>query len=140
MLRKSGGALEEGEIIAGDKDNVYLRTFRGEEAVPKKDIVDIDHPGNGLAVAGAVLSAYGVLNILVGAAQCGDKPAAFCVGVFLPAGVGIPMAITGLAIWNRSTSNVNKPKSTAFQGMYLSPNYAYHESGATYGFSLTKGF
>jgi len=49
-IRMADGRILEGKIRGGDLDAIYL----GEShvRVPRKDIVDIDHPGNGAAITG----------------------------------------------------------------------------------------
>jgi|KBSMisStaDraftv2_1062788.scaffolds.fasta_scaffold362177_1 hypothetical protein len=103
ITRYSGGTID-GEIVSADGRNVYIRRENQALAIPRQDIVDIDHPGNGAAVAGAILTAYGVLNIAVGAPQCDTKGAAFCTGVFAPLAIGLPLTIYGVVVWQSSVS------------------------------------
>jgi hypothetical protein len=101
--RSLGGPVK-GKILSGDRRNVYVQSDPGRILVRRTDIQDIDHPGNGMAVFGGILSAYGVFNIAVSAPQCQDHGEAFCVGVFTPLAVGLPVLIWGIATYARSVS------------------------------------
>lgn len=103
-ISRVGGVTIDAEIVSSDARNVYVQGSDRVTAIPREEISDIDHPGNGAATAGALLSAYGIFNIIVGAPQCDTKGAAFCVGVFTPLAVGIPLTIYGAVIWNSSVS------------------------------------
>lgn len=102
----------EAKIVGSDNENLYLET-RGAWAssgIARRDVTDIDHPGNVGALIGGVITTYGAVNILTGARHCGDQGAAFCMGVFLPAAIGLPIMISGLSRWSASTSAAD-PKS-----------------------------
>lgn len=139
-IYKADGTMTEGEIIGGDNENLYVKIWGKDSSIPKSDIFNIDHPGNGLAVGGGILAAYGALNIAVGLPRCKDKGTGFCVGVFTPAVVGIPMLINGLLIWGKSTGNINKEKVAYFNDFQLNPYYSYREENSIYGLMLTKRF
>ena len=68
-ITRSNGPSFEARIVGSDRDRIYVEGARA--GIPREEIIDIDHPGNGAAVAGGILSAYGVLNIAVGASDCG---------------------------------------------------------------------
>jgi hypothetical protein len=116
IYRKSG-QQDEATILRGSSSSVMVDTGAGERPIPREDITDIDHPGNVHATIGAVLLAYGILNIAVGSSQCQSKGAAFCTGVFLPATLGLGMSIWGLTIWSRSSTAA---RSTGARGPELS--------------------
>jgi hypothetical protein len=112
ITRVNGPAIE-GHIVGGDAENVYVGPKDAPQAIPRSEITDIDYPGDGATIAGAILAGYGVVNIAVGAPQCGEKGAAFCTGVFAPLAVGIP-----IFLWGRAThaSAVNAAKMPPYRG------------------------
>jgi hypothetical protein len=114
-ITRVNGPPIEAHIVGGDAENVYVGPADEPEAIRRADIKDIDYPGDGATVAGAIASAYGVVNIAVGAPQCDAKGAAFCTGVFAPLAIGIPLLIWGIST---HSSAVNAAKNTP------------HESGA----------
>ena len=99
---QGGGGVVEAKIVSSDGNKIFVEG--GRAGIPRDEIVDIDHPGNGAAVAGGLLSAYGILNIAVGIPQCEEKGAGFCTGVFLPLAVGLPLTIYGIVVYAGSTS------------------------------------
>lgn len=101
----------EGHIVGGDAENLYVGPKDAPTAIPRSEIRDIDYPGDGATIVGAILAGYGVANIALGAPQCGAKGAAFCTGVFAPLAVGIP-----IFVWGRAThaSAVNAAKSAPY--------------------------
>ncbi|HEY7372351.1 MAG TPA: hypothetical protein VIF57_09350 [Polyangia bacterium] len=109
-----GGQIN-GEIVSGDARNVYLQGQGGVLAVSRQEITDIDHPGNGVALAGGIVSAYGVFNIAVGAPRCHEKGSSYCVGVFTPLAIGLPLMIYGLVVYGTSVSAA-KPGSAGSRG------------------------
>lgn len=139
-IKKTDGTEISGRIIAGDDENIYIKTLAGQVPIKKSEISDIDHPGNGLAVTGGIITAYGILNIAVGVPQCEEEGGAFCLGVFTPAGIGIPMFANGFSIWNRSKGNVNKPRSTALNSYYIVPGYSFNGNRRTVGFAIVRNF
>jgi hypothetical protein len=98
----------EGEIIAGDSDAIYLDTGQSEVVLPRRKIIDVDHPGNGAATAGIVLAAYGALSIAVGYPKCGEQGTAFCLGVFTPEVLGLALTGYGFAVWTASRNVMNR--------------------------------
>ena len=107
ITRKNG--TDEGRIVRSTSTSVIVDTGAGERSIPRDQITDVDHPGNVVAVIGAVLLGYGLLNIAVGASHCEEKGGAFCTGVFAPAVVGLGMGIWGVSVWGRSTRAVREP-------------------------------
>jgi RNase P/RNase MRP subunit p29 len=100
---------DEGRIVRSTSTSVIIDNGAGERSIPREEITDIDHPGNAVAVVGAVLLGYGILNIAVAASHCEEKGGAFCTGVFIPAAAGLGMSIWGLTVWSRSTRAVREP-------------------------------
>ncbi len=98
MIRN--GVQIHGKIVGADAQDIYLQTAGGSaRPIPKDEVTDIDHPGNVAAAIGSLLSAYGVVNIIVVAPGCDRESLAFCVGVGLPLAVGLPTAFWGFANW-----------------------------------------
>jgi len=110
LLSMKRGLMVEGRITGGDEDSVFVESESQEGnsriAVPRADITDIDHPGNVAATLGGILGAYGIANVAVGAPACDQRGdgGAFCVGVFLPLTIALPIFIYGLVTWQRSRS------------------------------------
>ena len=94
----------EAHIVGGDAENVYVGPKDEPEAIPRSNIKDIDYPGDGATVAGAILVGYGAVNIAVGAPLCASKGAAFCTGAFTPLAVGIPILIWGIETHSSAVS------------------------------------
>jgi len=103
-----GGQFVEGQIIAGDRESIYVDTGEAETNVPRRRIVDVDHPGNVAATAGIVLAPYGVLNIAVGYSKCNEQGFAFCAGLFAPAVLGFALTSYGFTVWTASRNAMNR--------------------------------
>lgn len=112
VISKKGGEKIEGVILGNDKENVYVQTYGQPSPIKKSEITDIDHPGNGVLVTGIILTAYGILNIAVGAPKCSAEGASFCTGVFTPAAVGVGMSIWGYVVWSGSVNSATDPSKT----------------------------
>jgi hypothetical protein len=118
-IRRSSGPAIEAEIVGGDRDNVYYRddneygSFRHRTAIGRDEITDIDHPGNVAALLGGILAVYGLINISAGAGQCSAREVPFCVGVFLPAAIGVPWFGWGMSTWIGSRSAAQEGSPTA---------------------------
>ncbi|MFP2905780.1 hypothetical protein ACLESD_12130 [Pyxidicoccus sp. 3LFB2] len=116
------GGQVEAEIQHGTEDELVIKTVAGVEVpVPRLEISDIDHPGNGNAVLGWLLSAYGTLNIAAGFETCrelrGAVRASYCIGTFLPAAVGVPMLIWGWTTWASSRSSAASASPSGYTGV-----------------------
>ncbi|NMO13516.1 hypothetical protein HPC49_09780 [Pyxidicoccus fallax] len=116
------GGRVEAKIQHGTKDALVLKTVAGVEVpVPRLEISDIDHPGNGDAVLGGLLSAYGALNIATNFETCrelrGDARTPYCIGTFLPASVGVPMLIWGLTTWVSSRLAAASTSPSGYTGV-----------------------
>ncbi len=113
-ISRTNGRDIEARIERSTPGAVVVQTEGGSEvSIPRSEITDIDHPGNAAAVVGALLSAYGGLNIASGASKCSDNGGAYCTGVFLPAAIGVPMLIWGLSTWIGSTGATNPNMSSS---------------------------
>jgi hypothetical protein len=99
----------EARIVRSDARYVYVESaFTGEEqAIPRGEIMDIDHPGSGMAVTGLVIGGTYALQALTGAAfllsDNGDDPYNDFMGTAQLIAGGVGMAIGGgLALWGYS--------------------------------------
>jgi hypothetical protein len=101
----------EGKIVSADTESVYVKTEQGTQPVDRSQITDIDHPGNVAGTIGAVVTAYGVVNAVIGAPNCEKGGAAYCIGVFTPAAIGLPLMIWGFTTWSLSKDAAD-PKAT----------------------------
>lgn len=70
ITRLDCGQPIEAKIVGSDRDNVYIeKPFTGERAaIPRGQILDIDHPGSGMAVTGLVIGGVYTLQMAAGAA------------------------------------------------------------------------
>ncbi|MFP2931948.1 hypothetical protein ACLESO_43635 [Pyxidicoccus sp. 3LG] len=133
-ISRINGEPIEARIHRSNNETLFLRTEWGPDvALPRSEVVDIDHPGNGVAVAGGILSAYGALNIAAGLETCSELGGAYCVGTFLPAAIGVPMLIWGLTTWGNSTSAAANNSKPAYSGVVPSP-----PSTSPFDFALRK--
>jgi len=115
-ISRASGEQLSARIERSDQETIYVKVAGGREVhLARSEVADIDHPGNGVAVLGGLLSAYGAANIALGAGNCGEVNPAYCVGVFLPAAVGVSMLVWGLNTWFGSTDAASnyKPRRVA---------------------------
>ena len=141
-IQLKNGRTVEGSIIAGDQRAIYLDV--GDDrgvTVPRSGIVDVDHPGNGAATVGLILVAYGVANIAVGLPQCDKQGAAFCTGVFLPAGLGLGLATYGFSVWGGSRKAMHGDyRGRQVKRRLLTPSYFYASGKGSPGLLLLSAF
>jgi hypothetical protein len=100
---------------------VYVGTKESPETLNRSEIKDISHPGNGATIAGGILSGYGVVNIAVGVPMCSDKGTAFCVGVFTPLALGVPILLWGIATHSSSVNAAQTPLHEHGAGVFVTP-------------------
>ncbi|AUX45499.1 uncharacterized protein SOCE26_069910 [Sorangium cellulosum] len=90
---------------------------------------------------GGVLTAYGALDVGVGLPRCETEGAAFCTGVFLPIGIGLPVMIWGIATNTGSRSAVNESPVTGQRGsLFVVPTHQFAGRPDTPGVSLGGTF
>src|ERR1700690_1922020 len=77
-ITRVNGRSTDAEITGIDRENVYVKTDSGSRPIPRKEITDIDHPGDTATVIGLILGVYGVANIAVGAKYCDRKGNVYC--------------------------------------------------------------
>lgn len=102
----------EGKIEASDDEYIYVRTDTGIKPVPKSEVTDVDHPGDGAIVVGAALATYGVINIGVGMKECehrtGAEKTGFCLGMVTPLTLGVILAAWGMAVHSGSVDGMSR--------------------------------
>ena len=115
----------EGDIVGGSRDSIFVVTDNGREhEIPRDDISLIDYPGNVHRNAGLAVLAYGGANIAVGLPECeqrSENKTAYCLGLFLPAAIGLGLIVWGLVVEHGQTAAVadtsrpspQKPRSIA---------------------------
>jgi hypothetical protein len=113
------GRRLDARIRQSDRENVVVETKAGWLVpIPRSEISDIDHPGNGAAVAGLLVGAYGVLNVASGLDTCDRAPVpeVSCAAVFLPLTVGVGMLLWGATTWFGSTQAAASPEPSGVVG------------------------
>jgi len=102
--------VRQGVILSGTRDWLTMGADGGESLVIRRDtIVDIDHPGDELAIVGAALFGLGAIVGVAGMAG-GDWADAYAGGAgFALAGVGAAVGIAGWATWGGSVSAAAEP-------------------------------
>jgi hypothetical protein len=132
----------DAKIIGGDRENLYVELPGGTtDTIAKRDVVDIDHPGNVAATIGAVVGAYGVANIAVGMPECDKQGPAYCMGVFLPATIGLSLITYGLGTYIGSTSAVDaKPERSVLGSVIVAPTHEFAGLPKTPGVSVGGSF
>jgi hypothetical protein len=106
-ISRVGSPAIEAQIQTSDTENLYVGHGAGT-TLARSSISDIDHPGNVAATIGAIVTGYGIANIAIGASDCDRGGAAYCTGVFLPAAIGLPIMVYGIATYSASV-NAAKP-------------------------------
>ncbi len=100
----------EGRIVGGSPDTIFVAMDSGREYEIHRDAISsIDFPGNVHRNSGLAVVAYGAANIAIGLPKCNERTqdkAAFCTGVFLPAGIGLALVVWGLVVERGQTSAV----------------------------------
>jgi hypothetical protein len=112
----------DGTIIGGNSEEVRVHVQNHVRTIPRNQIEDIDHPGNVAATIGGVVTGYGIVNIAIGAPECDRQGPAFCMGVFIPAAVGLPLMIWGITTYVGSVRALNKaPNEVTAQRFFVVP-------------------
>lgn len=111
-VRRNDGRMFEGKITRSDKDNIYM----GEQAIARKEIRDIDHPGNGIGTFGAVVAGGGgiiEMTCLFAISRTNGEEGWVIFAVVDGALIlvpGIIMAIWGFSVWNESKAAAEVPR------------------------------
>jgi hypothetical protein len=127
----------EGKIVASGDGLLQVETRAGNTPVAMQNVTDIDHPGNVAGTIGALVTAYGVTNIVVGMPQCERQGGAYCVGVFLPAAIGLPLAIWGFATWGKSKYAANEGTRPKDVSLMVLPAAGFEKKNTFLGASAT---
>lgn len=114
----------EARIISSDRDFIYVeREFSTEPAaIPRKEVIEIDHPGNGMAVTGIViLGLYGA-EAIAGASllTSKDEVSRATGAVLLTVGgvgstIGALLTAWGYSIWSDSVDAAALPSKPSSQ-------------------------
>lgn len=141
-ITRASGPSVEAKIVGGDRYDVYVETPSGEqETIRRSDITDIDHPGSTAGVLGGIVTAYGALNLAVGLPKCETEGAAFCTGVFLPMGIGLPIMLWGIATNAGSRGALNKSPSNEQRGsLFVAPTHQFAGRPDTPGLAVGGTF
>lgn len=110
------GTAVEGKIVGSNVVSIMVEEEGGGalQAVRRSSVTDIDHPGNGALTVGLILAVYGAANIALGAPRCEKEGAAFCVGVFTPAVLGLGLTGYGGSVYAGSVNATGQRRRSAF--------------------------
>ncbi len=129
VAERSTARTVEGRIIDSNVHGLWVRNEAtgSVEAVPRTRVLAIDHPGDGAAITGTVLSALGLVAIgagagLIACAQDNDCDTSYGSPMFgfglmlnvLGGGMvlpGIPIAASGWDRWLSSKERARAPKT-----------------------------
>lgn len=110
----------EAKIIGADRDNLYVQGefSNAPLAIPKAEIIEVDHPGNGMAITGVVISGLYSLQLLAGVGlYFSDDPFNRQLGLpYLISGlvgslIGAGFTLWGYSIWSSSVEATERPPS-----------------------------
>lgn len=148
-ITKTDGKIIGGEILAGDSSSIYIKTMgKGEAAIPKSEITDIYHPGTLGLIYGGALTGAGLISAIALSSVCSDlmdQDGMQTIGVtcyvekFGTLAIGVPLGISSYLVWSKSKANMNKPRGTAFNNVYVIPSYSFNKK-QNFGVTLVKGF
>ncbi|MDC0746716.1 hypothetical protein [Polyangium mundeleinium] len=130
----------EGKIISADDGILMVETRAGHDSIPLLSVTDIDHPGNVAATIGTLLTGYGVANIIVGAPDCERGGAAYCLGVFLPATIGLPLMIWGFTTWGKSQYAATPRSPRSDVSFTVLPAASFEKKNTFLGANATVSF
>jgi len=120
ILRSEETRRISGVIVSSTSNSLTVDTDYVERLTIQRDtIVDIDHPGDELAIAGAILFGLGAIVGVAGMATSSTGGGSYngFVGAvaggagFSLAGVGVTLGIPGWVIWSRSTAAAAEPSA-----------------------------
>lgn len=89
------GRVYDGTIRGHDRDNVLING----QSVSKRQISDVDHPGNVAGILGTIVAGIGLLNV----PACTNQTPGGCARAAVWSLTGLPIAIYGWATHAEST-------------------------------------
>ena len=139
-IYKKDGTYVEATILRSDSNNVYIKTYAGEEPINKTLITDIDHPGNVSAVVGLLLIGSAGLNAYAASQTYYETRAIYVAGAVIEGIVGISMLFGGLAIWTHSKDALASNFSSLNKDTFIKPQIYYTNNQPSYGLGYCKRF
>ena len=107
----------KGKIIGGSEDSLAIEDEWGEQVIRREDITDIDHPGTGLEIIGAIVAVVGTVFFFEHEGDCNNRPIAqtTCLRLVLAPLTGLTMFFGGAEEYRRSEA------ATADHSLVLEP-------------------
>jgi hypothetical protein len=139
-ITRVGARPIEAKIVGSDARAIFIETDGVRSPVARDEISDIDHPGNVAATIGTIVTGYGIANIALGAENCERGGAAYCTGVFLPAMIGAPIMLFGIATWAGSVSNAGAGKKKTEPSLAIVPVVSTDKKNEYVGVSAAMRF
>ncbi len=97
----------EVHLEPGDADTLLATTEAGAVvSIPRTEVRDIDHPGNGHVVAGAIVAGSGALTLATVYPLCNGPLGGPCLSGTVFTAVGLPLLAWGLWTWLSSQAAV----------------------------------
>jgi hypothetical protein len=104
-ISRADGSQVTGDIVRGDRQNIYLSTVAGGTTkVRKKEVTDVDHPGDAATIVGLALTAVGLISLVASECQYAENKGQCQALSVSPAMVGIPMVLWGIGVHSGSES------------------------------------
>lgn len=134
IIHSTHGAAIEGRIIGGDSDSITVDVDGTPQTVPRSAIRDIDHPGNGWLLFGALNTAaalgWGLGALAIHAEHARSQPEGFAEAFGAELGyalgmtgaisygalhlaIGVPTAIWGGSTWHGSRQRAEAPSAVS---------------------------
>jgi hypothetical protein len=86
-------------IVGGSAENLAVTDVHGRRLiVPRQVITDIDHPGAGLQIIGALLAVAGLLLVTTRYSECSASVDGNCLRLVAPGFIGLGMLVAGVAV------------------------------------------
>jgi hypothetical protein len=112
-IHQHGDVRTEAEIIGSDSSAIYVKTENGKDTIPRRTVVDIDHPGRSNMIAGVIAAIAGLTVGVHAGTQWQDTPEAERVPLYAEIGIGTALLVTGtgMALWGADVHAESKQKS-----------------------------
>lgn len=102
-ISRANGSQITGDIVRGNKQNIYLSTAAGGTVkVRKTEITDVDHPGDAATIVGLALTAVGLISLAASECQYAENKGECQAVSVSPAFVGLPMVLWGIGVHSGS--------------------------------------